>query len=39
MNINRAAKWIATSVAICVAVYITKSANCLWAFLIPAMFE
>lgn len=28
--------WIATSVAIIAGMYITKNANCLWAFLLPA---
>ena len=28
--------WIATSIAIIAGMYITKNANCLWAFLLPA---
>ena len=29
--------WVATAVAVSVGIYYTKSANCLWAMLIPAM--
>lgn len=29
--------WLATSIAIIGAVYITKEPRCLWAFVIPAM--
>ena len=29
--------WIATSVAVIAAIYITKSPWCLWAFFIPAV--
>lgn len=31
--------WIAVSVAVIAGLIITKNANCLWGFLIPAMFE
>jgi hypothetical protein len=31
-----AVMWIATSIAIIAGIYITKNANCLWAFLLPA---
>lgn len=31
--------WIAVSAAVVAGLLITKNANCLWAFLIPAMFE
>lgn len=31
-----ACAWIATGIAVVAGVYITKNANCLWAFLIPA---
>lgn len=32
-----AVAWIATSVGVVAGVYLTKSAWCLWAFLIPAL--
>lgn len=32
-----AVAWIATSVGVVAGMYITKSAWCLWAFLIPAL--
>lgn len=28
--------WLSTSIAVCVAIYITKSAMPLWAMLLPA---
>lgn len=31
--------WIATSAAVIAGVYFTKSANCLWALLLPAMLR
>lgn len=34
----KAIVWIATAVAISVAVFVTKSGNPLFAFLIPAWF-
>ncbi|WP_289290913.1 hypothetical protein [Sporofaciens musculi] len=34
----RTAAWIATGIAVAVGVYVTKSAWCMWALLIPAMF-
>lgn len=34
-----AAAWIATAVAVCVGLYITHSAWCLWAFVLPMNFE
>lgn len=39
MNINKGLKWIAVSIAVCFAIYITKSANCLWAFMFPIMTD
>lgn len=32
----RAMAWVATAVAVCYGMHITGSANCLWAFLLPA---
>ena len=32
-----AVAWIATSVGVVAGMYLTKSAWCLWAFLIPAL--
>lgn len=32
-----AVAWIATSVGVVAGMYITKSAWCFWAFLIPAL--
>lgn len=34
-----ASAWIATGVAVCFAVYITKDASCLWAFLLPSFLS
>lgn len=31
--------WMATSAAVIAGIYITKSANCLWALLLPAMLR
>ena len=39
MNINKGLKWIAVSIAVCFAIYITKSANCLWAFMFPLIVD
>ncbi len=39
MNINKGLKWIAVSIAVCFAIYITKSASCLWAFMFPIMTD
>ncbi len=30
--------WVAVSVAVIVGLIITKNANCLWAFCLPAWF-
>ena len=27
--------WICTTIAVCTALYLTRNANCLWAFFIP----
>ena len=35
--IGKGMKWIGVSIAVSVGIYITGSAWCLWAFLIPAM--
>lgn len=32
-----AAIWISVGVAVSVGIYVTKSADCLWAFLIPLL--
>ena len=29
--------WIVTSLAVAIGILVTGSANCLWAFLIPAI--
>lgn len=34
-----ATAWLATGGAVCVGIYITKSAWCLWALLIPAFIK
>ena len=34
----RAAAWIATGIAVAVGVYVTKSAWCMWALLLPATY-
>ena len=31
--------WAATSIAIIVGIIITKNANCLWAFFVPALLS
>lgn len=31
--------WISTSVAVIAGMYFTKSAWCLWAFILPACIE
>lgn len=36
--INNIATWICTTVGILCGLYLTKSANCLWAFWIPFIF-
>lgn len=36
-GIGCAAAWIGTSAAVIAGIYLTGSANCLWALLIPAM--
>lgn len=35
INWTKCVAWVATSIAVCVAVYYTHSAWCLWAFLLP----
>lgn len=35
--IGKGMKWIGVAIAVSVGIYITASAWCLWAFLIPAM--
>lgn len=35
--IGKGMKWIGVSIAVSVGIYITGSAWCLWAFLIPAI--
>ena len=35
--IGEGMKWIGVAIAVSVGIYITGSACCLWAFLIPAM--
>jgi len=37
-NYNEAVVWLVTGIVILVALFITKDATCLWAFLIPALF-
>lgn len=32
-----AAMWLSTAIAVSVAVYVTNSAWCLWAFMFPAL--
>lgn len=39
MNINKGLKWIAVSIAICFAIYITRSASRLWAFMFPILTD
>ena len=36
-GIGYVAAWIGTSAAVIAGIYLTGSANCLWALLIPAM--
>ena len=31
--------WVAVSLAIIAGIFITKNANCLWAFFIPAFIS
>nr|DAW88477.1 MAG TPA: hypothetical protein [Caudoviricetes sp.] len=35
MQWTRVVKWISVAVAVSVGIYITKSAWCLWAFILP----
>lgn len=32
------AAWISTAIVVIAGLYITKSANCIWAMMIPALF-
>ena len=36
--INKVVAWICTTIAILCGLYLTKSANCLWAFWIPLIY-
>lgn len=36
-GIGYAVAWVGTSAAVIAGIYLTGSANCLWALLIPAM--
>lgn len=36
-GIGYAAAWVGTSAAVIAGIYLTGSANCLWALLIPAL--
>ena len=36
-GIGYTAAWVGTSAAVIAGIYLTGSANCLWALLIPAM--
>ena len=35
--IMKAVMWVSVSVAVCLSVYITRSPNALWTFLLPAL--
>jgi hypothetical protein len=37
-QIEKGCAWIATGIAVSIAIYITKSYEPLWAFCIPAFF-
>ena len=37
-NIEKIAAWGFTALAIIFGLYLTKSANCLWAFWIPLLY-
>ena len=39
LKINTGIMWISTSIAVIFAIWITKSANPLWAFLIPLIAD
>lgn len=39
MWIAYAIMWLSVSLAVCAGMYITKSAWCLWALLIPMMVK
>ena len=39
LKINTSIMWISTSIAVIFAIWITKSANPLWTFLIPAIVD
>lgn len=36
-NTERSIMWISVSITIIIGLFITKSANCLWGFLIPLL--
>ena len=36
--INKVAAWICATIAVLCGLYLTKSANCLWAFWIPFIY-
>lgn len=29
--------WVVTAITVCVGIFITRSANCLWAMFIPTL--
>ncbi len=37
--VGYAAAWLATSIAVCTGIFVTKSLVALWAMLIPAMIS
>lgn len=36
-NMKKVVMWITVSVIVVIGLFITKNANCLWGFLIPAL--